>query len=343
MLKVAVVGATDMVGREIIKTLAERATLPLREVVALASGRAVGQSVSFGEEEVLKVRGLEAFDFSDTDIAFFAASTSIATQHAPRAAAAGAMVIECSGQFHLEKDVPLLVPEVNPHALARARKRRIIANPTAASIQLALALKPLHDIAKVRRAVVTILAPVSGAGKEAMDELWTQSRGLFVNDAATPEQFPKQISFNCIPQTDRFVEGGATREEWALALETRKIVDPDILVTATAVRVPVFVGQGMAVHVEFEQPITEAQARAALRQAPGLVLEDKREDGGYVTPLEVVGEDSVFISRLRRDATVAHGLAFWCVADNLRKGAALNAVQIAEAVVTGKMLEGGQG
>ncbi len=336
--RVAVVGATGAVGREMLKTLAER-DFPVKEVIALASGRSAGQQVSFGERAVLKVQSLDKFDFKGTDIALFSPGAAVSAQHAPRAAASGCVVIDNTSQFRMEPGIPLVVPEVNPHHLPQFSKRNIIANPNCSTIQMVMALKPLHDIARVKRVVVSTYQSVSGAGKEAMDELWTQTRGLFVNDPGTPEQFPKQIAFNCIPHIDKFMEDGATKEEWKMAVETRKILDPDIAVFATCVRVPVFIGHAESVNVEFENPITEQQAREALRSAAGLVLDDKREDGGYVTPIDCAGEDAVYISRLRRDPTVPNGLAFWCVSDNLRKGAALNAVQIAEALVERKLLE----
>ncbi|WP_145136642.1 aspartate-semialdehyde dehydrogenase [Roseomonas gilardii] len=327
--KVAVVGATGAVGREMLKTLAER-QFPVGEVVALASGRSAGAEVSFGEDKVLKVQSLDKYDFHGTDLALFSPGASVSAIHAPRAAEAGCVVIDNTSQFRMEPDVPLVVPEVNPQALKGFRKRRIIANPNCSTIQMVVALKPLHDLARITRVVVSTYQSVSGAGKEAMDELFAQTRGVFVNDAATPEQFTKPIAFNCIPHIDRFMEDGATKEEWKMAVETRKILDPDIKVFATAVRVPVFIGHGEAVHVEFERPITVEQAREALREAPGIIVHDQREDGGYVTQIECAGEDAVYVSRLRQDPTVENGLAFWCVADNLRKGAALNAVQIAE-------------
>ncbi|MBP0463536.1 aspartate-semialdehyde dehydrogenase [Roseomonas sp. PWR1] len=327
--KVAIVGATGAVGREIIKTLAERG-FPADEVVALASGRSAGAEISYGEDRVLKVRDLERFDFAGTQLGLFSPGAAVSAVHAPRAAAAGCLVIDNTSQFRMEPGVPLVVPEVNPQHLARRPKRGIIANPNCSTIQMVVALKPLHDIAKVRRIVVATYQSVSGAGKEAMDELWSQTRGIFVNDPPTPEQFTKPIAFNVIPHIDRFMDDGATKEEWKMGVETRKILDPDIQVMATCVRVPVMIGHAEAVHVEFEAPITERQAREALREAPGVTLLDTRDDGGYATPLEIAGEDSVFVSRLRRDPTVPNGLAFWCVADNLRKGAALNAVQIAE-------------
>jgi aspartate-semialdehyde dehydrogenase len=328
-LKVAVVGATGAVGREIIKTLAERG-FPVTEVVALASGRSAGQEISFGEKTVLKVRDLDRYDFAGTALGLFSPGAAVSAVHAPRAAAAGCLVIDNTSQFRMEPGVPLVVPEVNGRMLASRPKKGIIANPNCSTIQMVLALKPLHDIAKVKRVVVATYQSVSGAGKEAMDELWSQTRGVFVNDPPLAEQFTKPIAFNVIPHIDSFMDDGATKEEWKMAVETRKILDPDIQVVATCVRVPVMIGHGEAVHVEFERPITDRQAREALREAPGITVMDQREDGGYATPIEIAGEDSVFVSRIRRDPTVPHGLAFWCVGDNLRKGAALNAVQIAE-------------
>jgi aspartate-semialdehyde dehydrogenase len=327
------------VGREIIKTLAER-RFPVDEAVALASGRSAGQEISFGEKTVLKVRDLDRFDFAGTQLALFSPGAAISAVHAPRAAAAGCLVIDNTSQFRMEPGVPLVVPEVNPQAMAKRPRKGIIANPNCSTIQMVMALKPLHDIARVKRVVVATYQSVSGAGKEAMDELWSQTRGIFVNDPPLAEQFTKPIAFNVIPHIDSFMDDGATREEWKMAVETRKILDPDIQVIATCVRVPVMIGHGEAVHVEFESAITERQAREALREAPGITVLDTRDDGGYATPIEIAGEDSVFISRLRRDTTVPHGLAFWCVADNLRKGAALNAVQIAEEALRNGVLEG---
>ncbi|MBR0679396.1 aspartate-semialdehyde dehydrogenase [Roseomonas eburnea] len=340
--RVAVVGATGAVGREMLKTLAER-NFPVSEVVALASGRSAGAEVSFGEKTVLKVRDLERFDFTGMDIGLFSPGAAVSAVHAPRAAAAGCLVIDNTSQFRMEPGVPLVVPEVNPHSIARRPKKGIIANPNCSTIQMVVALKPLHDISRVKRVVVATYQSVSGAGKEAMDELWSQTRGVFVNDPPLAEQFTKPIAFNVIPHIDRFMDDGATKEEWKMAVETRKILDPDIQVMATCVRVPVMIGHGEAVHVEFENPITERQAREALRDAPGITLLDSRDDGGYATPLEIAGEDAVFVSRLRRDPTVPNGLAFWCVADNLRKGAALNAVQIAEEVHRNGSLKVGGG
>jgi aspartate-semialdehyde dehydrogenase len=338
--KVAVVGATGAVGREILKTLHERG-FPVGEVVALASGRAAGAEISFGEKAVLKVRDLDRYDFAGTDLGLFSPGAAVSAVHAPRAAGAGCLVIDNTSQFRMEPGVPLVVPEVNPQAIAKRPKKGIVANPNCSTIQMVVALKPLHDIAKVKRVVVATYQSVSGAGKEAMDELWSQTRGVFVNDPPLAEQFTKPIAFNVIPHIDSFMDDGATKEEWKMAVETRKILDPDIQVVATCVRVPVMIGHGEAVHVEFEKPITERQAREALREAPGITVLDTRDDGGYATPLEIAGEDAVFVSRIRRDPTVPNGLAFWCVADNLRKGAALNAVQIAEEMHRNGTLKAG--
>jgi aspartate-semialdehyde dehydrogenase len=336
-IKVAVAGATAPLGREILKTLAER-DFPVDEAVALATRRAAGAEVSFGEKAVLKARDIERFDFAGTTLAFFAGGEAMAAAHAPRAAAAGCLVIDTSARFRMEPGVPLVVPEVNGRAIAARPRKGIIANPGSSAIQIALVLQPLHAIGRARRIVATLLHSVSGAGKEAMDELWSQTRGIFVNDAPLPEQFPKPIAFNIIPQVEPFVENGATRAEWGLAVELRKILDPDIQVAATAVRVPVMIGDAAAVMVEFERPVSEGAAREALRRAPGIALLDQRDDGGYATPVEVTGEDAVFVSRLRRDPTVPHGLGFWCVADNLRKGGALNAVQLAEEMLRAGLL-----
>lgn len=329
--RVAVVGATGAVGREILKTLAER-DFPVSEIAALASGRSAGQEVSFGDKQVLKIQNLDTFDFAGWDIGLFSPGASVSAVHAPRAAAAGCVVIDNTSQFRMEHDVPLVVPEVNPQALGRVR-RGIIANPNCSTIQMVVALKPLHDRYRVKRVVVATYQSVSGAGKDGMDELWGQTKATFVNDATKPEQFTKPIAFNCIPHIDKFMEDGSTKEEWKMAVETRKILDPDIAVHATCVRVPVFIGHAEAVNVEFEQPVTASEARAVLRDAPGVQVLDTRDDGGYVTQRDCVGEDAVYVSRLRKDPTVANGLSFWCVSDNLRKGAALNAVQIAEALV----------
>ncbi len=335
--RVAVVGATGAVGREMLKTLAER-DFPVDEVAALASYRSVGQQVSFGEKSVLKVQNTETFDFKGWDIGLFSPGAAISAVQAPRAAAAGCIVIDNTSQFRMEPDVPLVVPEVNPQALARYTKRGIIANPNCSTIQMVMACKPLHDRYKIRRIVVATYQSVSGAGKEGMDELYTASKAFFVNDPVKPQIFTKNIAYNCIPHIDKFMDDGATKEEWKMAVETRKILDPDIAVFATCVRVPVFIGHAEAVTVEFEHPVNVGEARDLLRNAPGVVVVDSRDDGGYITPAESQGEDAVYVSRLRRDPTVPNGLGFWCVSDNLRKGAALNAVQIAEQLVAQKLL-----
>jgi aspartate-semialdehyde dehydrogenase len=335
--RVAVVGATGAVGREMIKTLVER-NFPVSEVVALASARSVGQEISFGDKKVLKVKNLETFDFTGWDIGLFSPGASISAVHAPRAAAAGCVVIDNTSHFRMDHDVPLVVPEVNPQALLKI-KRGIIANPNCSTIQMVVALKPLHDKYKIKRVVVSTYQSVSGAGKEGMDELLLQARRSLVHDQIVPQQFTKQIAFNVIPHIDRFMDDGSTKEEWKMVAETRKILDPDIKVFATCVRVPVFIGHSEAVSVEFENPVTVEGARAAFRHAPGVRVMDTREDGGYMTPLECAGEDETYVSRIRIDPTVEHGLAFWCVSDNLRKGAALNAVQIAETMVAQGLLK----
>ncbi|HUA56582.1 MAG TPA: aspartate-semialdehyde dehydrogenase [Candidatus Sulfotelmatobacter sp.] len=330
--RVAVVGATGAVGHEMLSTLAER-EFPADEVVALASERSVGREVSFGEDDVLKVHALESYDFKGIDIALFSPGAKVSAVFAPKAAKAGAIVIDNTSHFRMEPDVPLVVPEVNPHAIAQYPKRNIIANPNCSTIQMVVALKPLHEIAEIKRIVVATYQSVSGAGKEAMDELFEQTRAIFVNDPVKKEQFAKQIAFNVIPHIDVFMDDGYTKEEWKMAAETRKILDPEIAVTATCVRVPVFIGHAEAVNVEFHQPISADQARAAWKEAAGITLIDHRADEGYVTPVECAGDDPVFVSRVRQDKTVPHGLNFWCVSDNLRKGAALNAVQIAEILI----------
>ena len=329
--RVAVVGATGAVGREMIKTLVER-KFPISDIYALASARSVGQEISFGDKRVLKVQNLETFDFSQTDIGLFSPGGAISAVHAPRAAAAGCLVIDNTAHFRMDHDVPLVIPEVNAHALKRI-PRGIIANPNCSTIQMLVALKPLHDRYKIKRVVVATYQSVSGAGKEGMDELYNQTKASFVNDPGTQEIFTKPIAFNCIPHIDKFMEDGSTKEEWKMVVETKKILDPDIAVHATCVRVPVFIGHSEAVNVEFHNPVSVDEAREILREAPGITVIDRHEDGGYVTPLDCAGEDATFVSRLRRDPTVANGLAFWCVSDNLRKGAALNAVQIAETMI----------
>jgi aspartate-semialdehyde dehydrogenase len=327
--KVAVVGATGVVGHEMLSILAER-EFPADEVFAVASERSAGAEVSFGEDAVLKVKDLDQFDFKGIDIALFSPGAKVSAVHAPRAAKAGAVVIDNTSQFRMDPDVPLVVTEVNPEAIAQYKKRGIIANPNCSTMQLVVALKPLHDRARVKRVVVATYQSVSGAGRDAMDELFNQTRSVYVNDPIKKEQFTKQIAFNVIPHIDVFMEDGETKEEWKMAVETRKILDPDIAVTATCVRVPVFIGHAEAVNVEFEEPLSEDEARKLLKAAPGVSVIDHRVDEGYVTPQESAGEDPVYVSRIRKDPTVPHGLNLWVVADNLRKGAALNAVQIAE-------------
>ncbi|MCP5364437.1 MAG: aspartate-semialdehyde dehydrogenase [Hyphomicrobiales bacterium] len=332
--QVAVVGATGNVGREILTTLSER-KFPADRVFALASERSTGAEVSYGEDHTLRVDNLADFDFRGIDIVLSSPGAKISAQFAPRAAAEGAVVIDNTSHFRMDPDVPLVVPEVNKQAIANYAKRGIIANPNCSTIQMVVALKPLHDLARIKRVVVSTYQSVSGAGKEAMDELFNQTRGIFVNEPAHQHKahFTKQIAFNVIPHIDVFMEDGSTKEEWKMVVETRKILDPDIKVTATCARVPVFVGHAEAVTIECEKPIPVEDARAALRAAPGVTVIDHRMDEGYVTPAECVGEDAVFVSRIRKDPTTANGLSFWCVSDNLRKGAALNAVQIAEELI----------
>ncbi|MGE0718283.1 MAG: aspartate-semialdehyde dehydrogenase [Alphaproteobacteria bacterium] len=337
--RVAVVGATGAVGQEMLKTLSERA-FPVSEVHALASERSVGRQVSFGEDDVLDVQDLDGFDFRGVDIGLFSPGAKVSAIHAPRAAKAGCVVIDNTSQFRMEPDVPLVVPEVNAARIADYTKRGIIANPNCSTIQMVVALKPLHDAWKIRRVVVSTYQSTSGAGKEAMDELFNQTRAIFVADTITPEQFPKQIAFNVLPHIDVFMDDGSTKEEWKMAAETRKILDPDIKVTATCVRVPTFIGHAEAINVEFERPCDEAAARKLLREAPGIIVQDEREPGGYVTPVDSQGEDAVYVSRLRRDPTIAHGLNLWVVSDNLRKGAALNAVEIAEILAERHLRKG---
>ena len=332
--KVVVVGATGNVGREMLNILAER-EFPLADIAAVASPRSTGDIIDFGDTgRELKVHNIEHFDFSGWDIALFAAGSGPTKIYAPRAAAAGCIVIDNSSLFRMDPDVPLIVPEVNPEAIDGYRARNIIANPNCSTAQMMVALKPLHDAATIKRVVISTYQSVSGAGKEGMDELFEQSRGIFVGDSSEAKKFTKQIAFNVIPHCGGFVDcgdyDGFTEEETKLVNETHKILDPDILVAATCVRVPVFVGHSEALAIEFEHPLSVKEAQAILREAPGVMLYDKREDGGYITPVECVGEFATYISRVRRDPTVANGLLLWCVSDNLRKGAALNAVQIAE-------------
>ncbi|TAN55037.1 MAG: aspartate-semialdehyde dehydrogenase [Magnetospirillum sp.] len=329
--KVAVIGATGNVGREMLKTLQER-DFPVDEIVALASERSVGREISFGDKTILKAKDLAKFDFTGWDIALSSPGAKVSAQHSPRAAAAGCVVIDNTSHFRMDPDVPLVVPEVNPEAIAGYTKKGIIANPNCSTIQMVVALKPLHTLGKIKRVVVSTYQSVSGAGKEGMDELFEQSRAVFVNDAITPQKFTKQIAFNLIPQIDVFMEDGSTKEEWKMVVETKKILDAGIEVHATCVRVPVFISHSETVNVEFARPVSVEEATEALRNAPGIVVMDTREPGGYITPLEATGDDPVYISRIRKDPTVKNGLSFWCVADNLRKGAALNAVQIAEVL-----------
>jgi aspartate-semialdehyde dehydrogenase len=330
--RVAVAGATGAVGREIIKTLVER-NFPVSEVIALASGRSTGAEISYGDKKTLTVRSLDTFDFNGCDFGLFSPGASVSAIHAPRAAAQGCVVIDNTSQFRMDEDVPLVVPEVNPQDLRWFAKRNIIANPNCSTIQMVVALKPLHDEFRIKRVVVSTYQSVSGAGKEAMDELFGHTKSVYVHEQSPPQQFTKEIAFNCIPHIDKFMDDGSTKEEWKMVVETKKILDPAIAVHATCVRVPVFIGHGEAVNVEFEKPVTAGEARALLRDAPGVEVVDVREDGGYVTQLECQGEDAVFVSRIRKDPTLENGLSFWCVSDNLRKGAALNAVQIAETMI----------
>ncbi len=330
--KVAVVGATGNVGREMMTVLAER-KFPADEVFAIASRRSLGVEVSFGDK-ILKCQDLENFDFTRVDICLMSAGSGPAKEWAPRIAATGCVVIDNSSCWRYDMDVPLVVPEVNPEALAGWTKKGIIANPNCSTAQMVVALKPLHDAAGIKRIVVSTYQSVSGAGKDAMDELWAQTKGKYVpGQEVSPKKFPKEIAFNVIPQIDVFMEDGYTKEEWKMLVETKKIIDPKIRVSATCVRVPVFVGHSESVNVEFERQMSVAEARSILREAPGVLLIDKREPGGYVTPIEAAGEYATYVSRIREDATVKHGLAMWIVSDNLLKGAALNAVQIAETMI----------
>ena len=336
--RVAVVGATGNVGREMLQILAER-EFPADEIIALASARSVGTEVSYGEDDVLKIRKLDDFDFTNIDIVLSSPGASVSAKYSTIAAEAGAVVIDNTSYFRMEPDVPLVVPEVNPDAIAGYKKRGIIANPNCSTIQMVMVLKPLHDIARVKRVVVATYQSVSGSGKVAMDELFNQTRGIFVNEPVQQhqEEFTKQIAFNVIPHIDIFMDDGSTKEEWKMAAETNKILDPDIRMTATCVRAPVFIGHAEAINIEFAKPITEDQARKALRAAPGVSVIDNRVDEGYVTPAECAGEDAVFVSRIRCDPTIENGLNIWCVSDNLRKGAALNTVQIAEELIRSHM------
>jgi len=328
--RMVVVGATGNVGREILNVLAER-QFPADEVAAVASSRSTGDIIDFGDSgKELKVQNIEHFDFEGWDIALFAAGSEVSRAHAPRAAAAGCTVIDNSSLYRMDPDVPLIVPEVNPEAIDGYRAKNIIANPNCSTAQMVVALKPLHDAATIKRVVVATYQSVSGAGKVGMDELFEQSRNIFVGDSNAPVKFTKQIAFNVIPHCGDFLDGGETTEEWKLVVETKKILGSSIKVSATCVRVPVFVGHSEAINIEFEDEISAEQAQSILREAPGIMLVDKREDGGYVTPVECVGDYATFVSRVREDPTVDNGLSIWVVSDNLRKGAALNAVQIAE-------------
>jgi len=328
--KVAIAGATGNVGREMLSILAER-RFPVSEVVALASSRSIGRDVSFGDR-TLKCKVLENFDFSDTDICLMSAGASVSKEFSPRIGAQGCVVIDNSSAWRMDPDVPLIVPEVNAEAARGFVAKYIIANPNCSTAQLVLALKPLHDRATIKRVVVSTYQSVSGAGKDAMDELFSQTKAVFTSNPVETKKFPKRIAFNLIPHIDVFMDDGQTKEEWKMMAETKKIIDPKIKLTATCVRVPVFISHSEAVNIEFEQPITADEARDILSRAPGCLVIDRREPGGYITPHEAAGEDATYISRIREDPTVEHGLNLWCVSDNLRKGAALNAVQIAEVL-----------
>jgi aspartate-semialdehyde dehydrogenase len=326
--RVAVVGATGNVGREMMNIL-EELRFPVDEIFAVASRKSIGVEVSFGEK-ILKCQDLEQFDFSKVDIVLMSAGGAVSKEWSPKIGKQGPVVIDNSSTWRMDPDVPLIVPEVNPDAIEGFRKKNIVANPNCSTAQLVVALKPLHDAAKIKRVVVSTYQSVSGAGKEGMDELWNQTKEVFVLGPTEPKKFTKQIAFNVIPHIDVFLDDGSTKEEWKMTAETQKILDPSIQLTATAVRVPVFVGHSEAVNIEFENPLDEDEARDILREAPGVLVVDKRENGGYITPRESQGEHAVYVSRIRNDPTVPHGLNLWCVSDNLRKGAALNAVQIAQ-------------
>lgn len=334
--KVAVAGATGAVGREMLQTLSER-NFPADEVFALASEKSAGKEISYGDEGVIKVTSLDKFDFSKANIALFSAGGELSKIHAPKAGQAGCLVIDNSSAFRMDPDVPLIVPEVNPHTLMQAKienkGKNIIANPNCSTAQLVVALKPIHDALKIKRVVVSTYQATSGAGSQGMDELFNQTKGIFVNDTVTPEIFTKQIAFNAIPHIDVFMDDGFTKEEWKMQVETAKILDPDIKLVAHCVRIPVFIGHSEAVFVETEKSFDEKKIRDLFRKAEGLAIIDMRSDEGYVTPIECAGDDLVFVSRIRKDNTVENGFVFWCVSDNLRKGAALNSVQIAELAV----------
>ena len=327
--RVVIAGATGNVGREMLNILAER-HFPVDEIVALASRKSLGTEVSFGDK-TLKTKDLDTFDFTGWDIALFAVGSEATKKYAPKAAKAGCVVIDNSSLYRYDPDIPLIVPEVNAHAIHDYSKKNIIANPNCSTAQMVVALKPLHDRATIKRVVVSTYQSVSGAGKDGMDELWDQTKSIYnPTDSKPPRKFTKQIAFNVIPHIDVFMDSGDTKEEWKMMVETKKIVDPKIKVTATCVRVPVFVGHAESINIEFEDHLDENEARDILREAPGVMVIDKREDGGYVTPIECAGDFATFISRIRQDSTIDNGLNLWCVSDNLRKGAALNAVQIAE-------------
>src|SRR6516164_583031 len=334
--KVAVIGATGNVGRAMLNILSER-EFPADEIFAIASRKSMGVEVSFGGHR-LKCRDLENFNFRGVDFALMSAGSAVSKEWSPKIGAQGCVVIDNSSSWRYDPDVPLVVPEVNADAVAGFTKKNIVANPNCSTAQLVVVLKPLHDAAKIKRVVVATYQSVSGAGKEAMDELWDQTKCIFVTDPPEPKKFTKQIAFNVIPHIDVFMEDGSTKEEWKMMAETKKILDPRIKLTATCVRVPVFVGHSEAVNVAFERPISADEGREVLREAPGVLVVDKREPGGYVTPIECVGDYATYISRIREDGTVENGLALWCVSDNLRKGAALNAVQIAEVLINRKLL-----
>ena len=339
--RIVVAGATGNVGREMLNILAER-EFPLDDIAVVASSRSQGDEVDFGETgRKLKVQNIDHFDPTGWDMALFAIGSEGTKIHAPRFAAAGCTVIDNSSLYRMDPDVPLIVPEVNPDAIAGYTKRNIIANPNCSTAQMVVALKPLHDFAKIKRVVVSTYQSVSGAGKAGMDELFEQSRNIFVGDSAEAKKFTKQIAFNVIPHIDSFLDDGSTKEEWKMVVETKKILDPKIKVTATCVRVPVFVGHSEALNIEFENEISAEDAKRILREAPGIMLIDKHEDGGYATPIEAAGDDATYVSRVREDPTVENGLALWCVSDNLRKGAALNAVQIAELLGRRHLQKGG--
>ncbi len=328
--KIVVAGATGNVGREVVNILAER-EFPVDEIAVLASSRSQGIEIEYGDtDKMLRIQNIENFDWTGWDMAIFAIGSEATIKYAPLAAKAGCVVIDNSSHYRMDPDVPLIVPEVNPDAIDGYKRKNIIANPNCSTAQLVVALKPLHDYANITRVVVSTYQSVSGAGKEGMDELFEQSRNIFVGDSAVASKFTKQIAFNVIPHIDSFLDDGYTKEEWKMMVEVKKILDPKIKLTATCVRVPVFVGHSEAVNIEYDREMSAAKAKSILREAPGIMLVDKREDGGYTTPIEAAGDDATYVSRVREDPTVDNGLAFWCVSDNLRKGAALNAVQIAE-------------